>query len=76
MNWKRGGDWLTGHCFETLAFYVKVDDARYHDIDVTRQINFSSLWSVGELNADDRANDMHEVVVAGITSKMVRGERL
>lgn len=62
--------------FETMAFYSKKDDQRYHDIDVTRKIDFESPWSIGEIDADDKANLMHETVVEELVAKMEKGEPL
>lgn len=59
--------------YETMAFYAKADDARYHDADVSRQVDFDSSRSISELDADDKANDMHEAVVAEITGKLLSG---
>lgn len=62
--------------FETMAFHALRDDTRYHDADVTRQICFESEWAISETDADDKANDMHEAVVAELTAKLERGEIL
>lgn len=59
--------------FETMAFHAKYD-GRYWDADVERQVYFESPWAIEELDADDRANDMHEVVVDEITRKLASGE--
>lgn len=62
--------------YETMAFHANPKDARYHDIDVTRQVKFESQWSIGTLDADDKANLMHEAVVEEISQKMSKGVRL
>ena len=59
--------------YETMAFFSDPEDHRYHDIDVTREIGFKSPWAIAEIDADDRANDMHEVVVKELTRKMKTG---
>ena len=59
--------------FETMAFHAKKEDARYHDADVHRQIYFDSPWSISEVDADDKANEMHEAVVAELTEKLKQG---
>jgi hypothetical protein len=59
--------------FETMAFHSESDDTRYYDADVTRQISFDSPWAISEIDADDKANDMHEAVVAEITEKLSKG---
>ena len=56
--------------YETMAFHSLVDDKRYHDADVGKQIYFNSQWSIAKPDADDLANDMHEKVVAEITELM------
>lgn len=61
--------------FETMAFHSKKGDKRYHDADVTRQIDFESPWSISEEDADDKANDMHEVVVDEIMERLKGGAR-
>lgn len=60
--------------FETMAFHAS-NDWRYYDADVSRQINFDSPWAIAELDADDKANDMHEKVVEEITEKLLKGEK-
>lgn len=60
--------------YETMAFYSNPDDSRYHDADVTREISFDSPWSINEVDADDRANTMHEKVVEEIKAKMEEGQ--
>lgn len=62
-----------GRHFETMAFHAK-NDGRYWDADVSRQIPFDSEWAIAELDADDKANDMHEAVVAELTEKLASGE--
>lgn len=59
--------------FETLAFHADPNDKRYHDIDVSKEISFDSPWSISEIDADDKANDMHEKVVAELTRKLMSG---
>ena len=61
-------------CFETMAFHAERLGNRYWDADVMRQIGFSSPWSIHEMDADDRANDMHEAVVAELTARLESGE--
>ena len=60
--------------FETMAFYADLTDTRYYDADVTQEIHFDSEWAISEIDADDRANDMHENVVAELSKKLIRGE--
>lgn len=60
--------------FETMAFHAKPQDTRYHDADVTREVRFESPWAIDKLDADDRANDMHEAAVAEIANKLAAGE--
>jgi len=57
--------------YETMAFHADRDDTRFYDIDVTREVIFKSPWQIGEVDADDRANDMHEAVVAEIREMMI-----
>lgn len=60
--------------YETMAFHSDVKDGRHHDADVTLPVEFDSNWSIGEIGADDLANDMHESVVDEISNKMMAGE--
>ncbi len=57
-----------------MAFHAS-NDKRYYDLDSSRQINFDSPWAIAELDADDKANDMHEKVVEEITEKLLKGEK-
>ena len=57
--------------YETMVFHADSEDTRYHDIDVGKQIDFDSEWSIGEIDADDKANDMHEKVVEEITNGLL-----
>jgi hypothetical protein len=60
--------------YETMAFYSDLNDKRYYDADVSKQINFDSEWSINEKDADDKANEMHETIVQKITTKLLAGE--
>ena len=62
--------------FETMAFHVDKEDTRYHDINVDREIfGFDSKWSIDEIDADDKANDMHEAVVKEISEGLLAGNK-
>ena len=63
-----------GRHFETMAFHSDPSDARYSDADVTRGVKFASPWHIEEVDADDRANDMHEAVVEELVLRMAAGE--
>jgi len=60
--------------YETMAFHSDHNDTRYHDIDVAREVCFDSPWSISMIDADDKANDMHEVVVEEVTKKLSGGK--
>lgn len=62
-----------GRFFETMAFWSRKNDPRYHDVDVAREVSFDSPWAIGEVDADDRANDMHDAVVQEIAGKLMSG---
>ena len=62
-----------GRYFETAAFEADAQDTRFHDADVNRRVAFDSPGSIGEVDADDQANDMHEAIVAEITAKLLDG---
>lgn len=53
--------------FETMAFHAHLEADRY------REISFDSPWAIGEVDADDKANDMHEAVVDEITKRLKEG---
>ena len=57
--------------YETMVFHSDKDDKRYHDIDVSKQVSFGSEWSIDKIDADDKANDMHETVVNEITRELL-----
>lgn len=59
--------------FETMAFHADKNDKRYFDADVSKQVHFDSDWSISEVDADDKANEMHEAVIAEISAKLVQG---
>ena len=75
---ERNGNFETiGHnrYYETMAFHSNKKDKRYNDIDVTKQVGFESDWAISEIDADDKANDMHEAVVTEITNKLLSGSK-
>lgn len=59
--------------YETMAFYSVPEDIRYYDADVSREIFFESPWEISELDADDKANEMHERVVMELTKRLEEG---
>lgn len=59
--------------YETMAFHADYTDLRYFDPDVTREVPFDSPWKISVIDADDRANDQHEAVVAEITENLAAG---
>lgn len=58
--------------FETMAFHAE-NDGRYWDAVASREVNFVSPWAIAEVDADDRANDMHETVCAEIEAGLSLG---
>jgi len=62
--------------YETMAFHVRRYDTRYHDADVRRQVYFESPWAINEIDAEDKANDMHEEVCAEISDRLAKGDVL
>lgn len=60
--------------YETMAFHATATDTKYHDADVSRQVYFSSPWAIDRLDADNEANDMHEIVVKEISERLIEGE--
>ena len=61
-------------CFETMCWYADLEDTRYYDIDVEKQIYFDSPWCINEMDADDKANVMHDNVVKEIANKLISGK--
>lgn len=61
--------------FETMAFHSKKDDDRFNDIDVRKQVYFNSDWYISVVDADDKANIMHDVVVDEITNGLLSGNK-
>ena len=61
--------------YETMAFHSDKNDKRYHDMNISRQVYFNSDWRISELDADDKANDMHEKVVEEITKGLLSGNK-
>lgn len=62
-----------GRHFETMAFHADKNDKRYFDADVSKQVYFDNDWAIAEVDADDKANEMHEAVVAEISTKLEQG---
>jgi len=60
--------------YETMAFHAERVDGRFWDADVTRGVDFCSQWAIKEHDRDDKANDMHEAVVAEITERLAAGD--
>ena len=60
--------------YETMAFWAKKDEYGYIDADVEKIIDFNSNWAISDIKTDSeqRANDMHETVVAELT-EMIKG---
>lgn len=57
--------------FETMAFYADKEDTRYYDADIEREVPIDGEWCISEIDADDRANDMHEAAVREISVKLI-----
>lgn len=60
--------------YETMAFHSNPEDKRYHDADVHNEISFDSDWAINELDADDKANKMHEKVIDELIDKLLSGK--
>lgn len=81
--WKKGDKFYRGayeeiglsRYFETMAFHANTNDTRYHDTDISREVRFVSPWAIDIIDADDKANDMHEVVVKEIMDRLLQGEK-
>ncbi len=63
--------------FETMAFHAEeVEGGRYWDANVTRKVPFEAEWAITEVDADDKANDMHETVVKELSKRLRAGDKL
>ena len=60
-----------GRYFETMVFHA--DDTKYFDADFTKDIEVKSSCVISEKGEDDKANEMHELVVDEIMYKMRLG---
>lgn len=60
--------------YETMVFKARKYKERWWDADVSKEIDFDSPWAIGEIDAEDKANDMHEKVVDEIMGKLEKGE--
>jgi hypothetical protein len=61
--------------YETKAFHAKFLSGIYWDADIYRMIAFISPWAIHdkELDADLRANNMHDTVVGEILEGLRKG---
>lgn len=60
--------------FETMAFRSDENDKRYYDANISKQVYFDSEWAIAEVDADDKANEMHEAVVLELSNRLLAGE--
>ena len=63
-----------GRYYETMAFHAEYD-GYYWDVNVGCGVEFESEWAIDKIydNADNDANEMHEVVVKEIVEKLRSG---
>ena len=60
--------------YETMCWYADLNDTRYYDIDVEKQISLDGQWAIDEVDADDKANVMHDNAVEEIKARLISGE--
>jgi len=60
--------------YETMAFHSDSADTRYYDADVSREVSFDSPWRIDTIDADDKMNEQHDVVVQEIKARIMKGE--
>ena len=60
--------------YETMAFHSDPSDEKYHDVDVTKEVSFTSGWRITEKYKDNEANAMHENVVIEIVNRLLHDE--
>lgn len=63
-----------GRYYETMVFHSDKNDLRYHNADLLREITIESPWYISEVDADDKANIMHDTVVEEIVERLKAGE--
>jgi hypothetical protein len=63
-----------GRYYETMVFHSDKNDLRYHDADVSKEIDIESPRCISEVDADDKANIMHDTVVEEIIERLKIGE--
>lgn len=63
--------------YETMVFHAEFD-GNYWDADVSREVEFEGEWAIEgvEADTDNRANAMHEAVVAEISKRLESGEKI
>lgn len=59
--------------YETMAFWSNMNDTRYYDADFSMGIDFDSDSCIEYIDADDKANEMHDNVVNELCEKLVQG---
>ena len=61
--------------YETMAFHADENDKRYFNANTNKTVTFDREWSISEIDAEDKANEMHESVVAKITERLIKGDK-
>lgn len=66
--------------YDTMAFHSDLvslgpEDKKYYDADTSKQVYFDSPWTINKIDADNEANDMHEVVVKEISKELLKGNK-
>ena len=57
-----------------MCWYADLNDTRYYDIDVERPIPLNGQWCINKIDADDKANVMHDNAVEEIKARLMSGE--
>ena len=62
-----------GRYFETMVFHAKKND-RWKDANISKQIYPDTNCYISELDADDKANDMHEAIIKEFIEKLINNK--
>jgi len=61
--------------YETMAFEAETRRNGFVEINVKKEIDFSSKWCIEEPYKDNEANEMHENAVQEIINKLTKDDK-
>lgn len=62
--------------FETMAFEWNGTDTRWYDGDTSKMVDFDTVGRINEVDADDKANEMHDAIVREIADRIIKPDWL